>query len=237
MARPRAVRREGAPAPNARQHLGNVAGVSRRRPFIRDRVDLFFFTRALDHRVDEAGPVRTEYPRHAHHQVSILRLQYQFLASALGFSINADWLCHVAFGVRLTLFAIKHVIGTEMDHLRVFVPADSGKHLRPLGVDRERLLNFLFAKNDIRHRRTVDQQVELEREEVVPSLVLIGEIKLLVIKTGNVEFPLILAHERSAQPATGSNNDDFPFVAAAVTGGRKESAGEDTGSYNAERNS
>jgi len=66
---------------------------------------------------------------------------------------------------------------------------------------------------------------------------LIGEIELLVIKTGNVEFPLILAHERSAQPATGSNDYNFHFVAAAVTGGRKESAGEDTGSYNAERNS
>jgi len=93
-----------------------------------------------------------------------------------------------------------------MDHLRVFVPADSGEQLRPLGVDRERLLNFLFSKIDIRHRRAVDQQIELEPGEVVPSLVLIGEIELLVIKTGNVEFPLILAHERSAQPATGSNN-------------------------------
>jgi hypothetical protein len=43
-------------------------------------------------------------------------------------------------------------------------------------------------------------------------LVLIGEIELLVIKTGNVEFPVILAHERSAEPATGSNNDDFHLL-------------------------
>src|SRR5207244_1313611 len=104
----------------------------------------------------KAGAVRTEYPRHADHQMSILRLQYQFLAGALGFSINADWLCDIEFGIRLPFFAIKHVIGTEMDHLRVFIPADSGKQLRPLGVDRERLLDFLFATIDIRHRRAVD---------------------------------------------------------------------------------
>jgi hypothetical protein len=35
---------------------------------------------------------------------------------------------------------------------------------------------------------------------------LISEIKLCVIKTDDVEFFSILAHERSAEPATGSNN-------------------------------
>src|SRR6266478_8298649 len=148
MARPRAVRREGAPAPNARQHLGNVAGVSRRRPFIRDRVDLFFFSRALDHRVDEAGPVRTEYPRHAHHQVSILRLQYQFLASALGFSIDADWLGSIGFDVRLALFTIENVIGAEMNQLCFLLGTNFGEMLRRFRVDRKSLLALRFADID-----------------------------------------------------------------------------------------
>src|SRR5260370_1250234 len=129
----------------ARNHLGDVASISGRGKFVCDSIDVLFFTSPLDHRVDKAGPVRTEYPRHAQHQMPILRLQYQFLAGALGFSIDADWLGSVGFDVRLALFTTENVIGAEMDHLRVFVPADSRHQLRPLAVYPQRPLTFFFA--------------------------------------------------------------------------------------------
>src|SRR5437899_13032857 len=95
----------------ARNHLGDVVRVSGRGKFVCDSIDVLLVTCPLDHRVDKAGPVRTEYPRHAQHQMPILRLQYQFLASALGFSIDADWLGSVGFDVRLALFTVENVIG------------------------------------------------------------------------------------------------------------------------------
>src|SRR5438552_14504797 len=91
----------------ARNPRRDVVRVSGRGKFVCDSIDVLLFTRALDHRVDKAGPVRTEYPRHAQHQMPILRLQYQFLASSLGFSIDSDWLGSIGLYVRPALFTIE----------------------------------------------------------------------------------------------------------------------------------
>jgi len=62
---PQAVRRGGAPAPiiqHAPKHLRDVMCVCRRRKFIRYGEDVLIFLRALDHRVNEAWPVRSKHP-------------------------------------------------------------------------------------------------------------------------------------------------------------------------------
>src|SRR5438105_11212125 len=146
----------------ARNHLSDVVRVSGRGKFVCDSIDVLLFTSPLDHRVDKAGPVRTEYPRHAQHQMPILRLQYQFLANALGFSIDADWLGSIGFDVRLALFTIENVIGAEMNQLCFLLGTNFGEMLRRFRVDRKSLLALRFAKIDIRHRGAVDHQIELK---------------------------------------------------------------------------
>src|SRR5437879_5411521 len=110
----------------ARNHLGDVVRVSGRGKFVCDSIDVLLFTCPLDHRVDKAGPVRTEYPRHAQHQMPILRLQYQFLASAIGFAIDDDWLSRVGFEVRLELFNIENVICGDLIHISYVITSYLG---------------------------------------------------------------------------------------------------------------
>src|SRR5207247_2950195 len=55
------------------KHLRDIQRVSRRRKFVRDCIHVFIFLRLLDHCVDEAGPVGTKYPGHAHDEMTIFR--------------------------------------------------------------------------------------------------------------------------------------------------------------------
>ena len=55
------------------KHLRDIQRVRRRRKFVRDCIHIFIFLRLLDHRVDEARPVGTKYPGHAHDEMTIFR--------------------------------------------------------------------------------------------------------------------------------------------------------------------
>src|SRR5437899_2423160 len=128
----------------ARKHLGDVARVSRRRKFIGDGVDLVFFSRTLDHRVDEARPIRTENPRNADHEMSILHRQNIFLPCPFRLAINAYRLGEIGFDVRLALLAVENVIGAEVNQLRLLLTANSSENFWCFRIDRKSLLSLRF---------------------------------------------------------------------------------------------
>src|SRR5437762_10336064 len=145
----------------ARNHLGDVVRVSGRGKFVRDRIDLFFFTRALDHRVDEAWSIRTEHPRDPNNKLLISASQNIFYPCPFRFAIDADWLGSVGFDVRLALFAVENVVGADMNQLGVFLAANFAEHLWRFRVDRKSLFALRFTKINIRKRGRVDQNVEI----------------------------------------------------------------------------
>src|SRR5947208_16876188 len=89
----------------ARNHLGDVARVSGRGKFVRVRIDLFFFTRALDHRVNEAWSISTEHPRDPNNKMLISASENIFFPCPLRFAVVADRLVTVGVRVRTALSA------------------------------------------------------------------------------------------------------------------------------------
>src|SRR5205807_5170662 len=143
-------------------HLGDVVRVSGRGKFVSDSIDVLLFTRALDHRVDEARSIRTEHPRDPNNEMLISASQNIFFPCPFRFAIDADWLGSIGFDVRLALFTIENVIGAEMNQLCFLLGTNFGEMLRRFGVDRKSLLALRFADIDIRKRGAVDQQIELK---------------------------------------------------------------------------
>src|ERR1700730_3271080 len=52
------------------KHLDDVQRVGGRGKFIRDCFDMFVFASPLDHAIDEARPIRAEYPGDPHNKMS-----------------------------------------------------------------------------------------------------------------------------------------------------------------------
>ena len=186
----------------SRQHLGNVGGVSRRGKFIRDCVDVFLFTRALDHGIDKAGPVRAEHPGDTHDQMSIFDREHVLFTGPFRFGINADRAWFILFRVRFALFAVEHVIGTDMDELGVFLATDFPQNTRRFSVDPKGLLPFRFAKIDIGEGGTVDQNIEVQREKFRFYLLEIPQVELRVIETSDLKFFSILALQGGSESSS-----------------------------------
>src|SRR5437899_1834504 len=123
--------------------------------------------------------------------------------------------------MRFALFAIKNVIGAEVNELRVFIATNLGQDTRRFGIDPKGLFALRLAKIDIGKGGGVNHKIDIERAKLFAQLPMIGEIKLRVVETGHVKFSPIFAHQRSAETATRTEDCDFhAVVAAAVSGGR-----------------
>ena len=135
--------------------------------------------------------------------------EHIFFSGQFRFAIDADRIRFVFFGVRFGFLAIEHVIGAEVNQLRVLLAADACENARRFGVNQKSAVALGLAKIDIRERRSVDQHVEIRRVQFLAQIVQIRQIKLGVIKAGNVEFVLIFPHERRAESPARANNHNF----------------------------
>src|SRR5690348_18383761 len=81
----------------ARQHFGEIKGVTRGGPFVGDRFDFLFVARPFNHRIDEAWPVGTENPGNSRYQVPIACLKHEFFTGTFRFTISANWIGGVLF--------------------------------------------------------------------------------------------------------------------------------------------
>src|SRR5205823_1698140 len=162
------------------------------------RIDLFLFARALHNGVDETRTIWTEDPGDANHKMLIVRLQNQFLPFPLRFTVNADRICRVAFGVELALLTVEYVIGAEVDKLRFLVPANFREDARRIGIDPKGPVALGLTNVDIRKRGSVDKNTAIDRAQFLAHFIGAFEIDLQVIEAGDVKFVVIFAHERRA---------------------------------------
>ena len=180
------------------QHFRDIARVRGRGKFVCDCVDMFVFARPLDHAIDKTRARWSEDPGDTHHKMLVVRLQNQFLPFPLRFTVNADWICRIAFAVRLTFFSIEYVIGAEVDKLRFLVPANFREDAWRVRIDPKSLVALGLTKIDIRKRGRINENTEIDRAQFLAYLIGAFEIKLQVIEAGDVEFVVIFAHERRA---------------------------------------
>jgi hypothetical protein len=188
------------------QHLRQIERISRRRPLVGNRFHLFAFTRLVDRPIDEARPVRSEDPRHAHDQRPLIRLERTSFPCPLRFAVKTDRPRFVLFRVRLTFLAIENIIRADMDEPRLLLRADFREHAGRFAVDCEGFLLVRFAQVHIRLRRGVDQRVELQGTERRPHLLRRREIEPRVIEADHVELLRVFAHQRRAEPAASADN-------------------------------
>jgi hypothetical protein len=148
--------------------------------------------------------------------MSILRLQNEFLPFPFRFSVNADRSRFITLAIGFALFAIKNVIGAEVDEPRVFVATNLRENARRVGVDPKRLFALRFAKIDIGEGGGVNHKIDIERAERLTQLLMIGEIELRMVETGDVKLISIFAHERGAQASASAKNYNLHFLFCAA---------------------
>src|SRR5438045_1360349 len=165
------------------------------------------FARLLYGPIDKARPVRTEDPGDAQNQSPIVRLERQAFPFPLGCAVNADGTRLIFFRVRLTLFAIEHIIGTDVNEPRRFSVTDLREHARSLSVERERFLAFRFATIHVRLRRGVDQDIELKLTKPRPHLFRLPEIELRMIESGDLIVAGVFPRQGRAEAAARAHDD------------------------------
>ena len=162
--------------------VGNVLGIGRCGEFVGDCIDLFPFARALDDGIDKTRAIRTEDPGDADHKMLVVRLQNQFLPFPLRFTVNADRVCWIAFGVGLALLTVKYVIGAEMNEPRILVLANFRKDARGLRVDPKSLVALPLTKINIGKGGRINENLEIKIIDLRVNFPRITEIDLRVIK-------------------------------------------------------
>ncbi len=120
--------------------------------------------------------------------MAIAGLEHELFAGAFRFAVRADRFGRVVFDVRRALFAIKNVVGAEMNEFCVLVRTDFSQDTRCFGIDRERLIGFGFAKIDIGKGSRVDQNIKIKLRNIPLNFIGLGEIELRVIEVSDVEL-------------------------------------------------
>src|SRR5207249_11383046 len=72
--------------------------------------------------------------------------EHLFFSGQFRFAIDADRIRFVFFGVRFGFLAIEHVIGAEVNQLRVLLAADACENARRFGVNQKSAVALGLAK-------------------------------------------------------------------------------------------
>src|SRR4029077_4039720 len=112
-----------------------IDGVGRRRKFVGYGRDYIVFASTLNDLIDKARFIRSEDPGKTNYQMLRKDLQDATFAFQLGFAINAQRNRFIFLNIGIRFFAIKNIIGADMNQFCRFLVSYLGQQTWSFGIN------------------------------------------------------------------------------------------------------
>ena len=156
-----------------------VGGVGGRAELVCYDGDLFVRLGEAEHGLHEVVPVLAEDPRDAHDEIFLKRMPHRFFPFPFRLSVHIERMHRIIHFMGPVPIVAKDVVGADVDHLRVDLPAGFGDVRRTESIDSPASFRLVFRFVHLRIGGAVDDHVRAISSDVCKDGFFIGDVQIL----------------------------------------------------------